>query len=465
MRLRPRAGLFLCALSSLACAGGSSGAGAGAGGGNADRQALVGLIDSIVSQPISDGKAAGAAIMVVKGNDTIAYQGFGKADLEWDVPMHHDAVFEIGSVTKQFTGAAIMQLVEQGKVDLDADVSAYIDFPTKGRKIPVRRLLDHTSGIRGYTETPSLRARFRDDLPPDSILALVAKEPFDFEPGEQEIYNNSAFFLAGRIIEKVSGLTYADYLKQNLFDKVGMDRTSYCSVTKVVKQRAHGYEPDSAGLNVKGYISHSWPYAAGSLCSTVGDLLKWNRALHAGQVLGPEAYAELIRPGTLNDGTTLRYAKGLALTDLAGRRAIWHDGGINGFISLNRYLPDDSLHVIVLWNSANEGLDVGEAIIEAVLGKKTAEGQAFEGDLGQFAGEWKGIGRGQPMEMTVAVDSAGNLTTQMKGSKELDTLRHVGGDEFHVGQTRAILKFDRTNGVPSRLRFDMGYAYLLLTRN
>ena len=103
------------------------------------------------------------------------------------------------------------------------------------------------------------------------------------------------------VIEKVSGMTYADYLKQNFFDKLGMDRTSYCSVTKVVKQRAHGYEPDSAGLNVKGYISHSWPYAAGSLCSSVGDLLKWNRALHGGQVLGPDALvakarADLVHP-------------------------------------------------------------------------------------------------------------------------------------------------------------------------
>ena len=120
--------------------------------------------------------------------------------------------------------------------------------------------------------------------------------------------------------------------------------------------------------------------------------------------------------------------------------------------------------MIVLWNSANEGLDVGEAIIEAVLGKKTAEGQKFEGDLAQFAGEWQGIGRGEQMEMTVAVDSAGNLTSQMKGSKDLDTLRYVGGDEFHIGQTRAILKFDRTDGSPNRLRFDMGYAYLFLTR-
>lgn len=465
MRLRLPAVLSLFALTSLACTGAVSiGGGGSPGSGRTDRNALVSLIDSIVSQPITDGKAAGAALMVVKGNDTIAYQSFGKADLEWDVPMSLEAVFEVGSITKQFTGAAVMHLVEQGKVDLDADITKYIDYPTKGRKITVRQLLDHTSGIRGYTETPSLRGRFREDLPPDSILALVAKEPFDFEPGTMEVYNNSAFFLAGRIVEKVSGLSYADYLQQNFFDKLGMTRTSYCSVSKIVKQRAHGYEPDSAGLTVKGYISHSWPYAAGSLCSTVGDLLAWNRALHGGQVLGPEAYAEMIRPGTLNDGTVLRYAKGLALNDLTGRRAIWHDGGINGFVSMNRYLPDDSLHVILLWNTANEGLDLAEAIIEAVLGEPPVEAKPFEGDLAQFAGTWQGIGRGQPLEITVAVDSAGQLTAQMKGAKDVDTLRYVQGDEFHVGQTRAIFTFDRTNGAPSRLRFDMGYAYAFLTR-
>lgn len=464
MRLRLPAGLSLFALTTLACAGGTSGGAGAPAGGDTDRTALVSTIDSIVSKPITEGKAAGAALLVVKGNDTIAYQGFGKADLEWDIPMPLDAVFEIGSITKQFTAAAVMQLVEQGKVDLDADVTKYVNYPTKGRKIAVRHLLDHTSGIRGYTETPSLRARFREDLPPDSILALVAKEPYDFEPGTMEVYNNSAFFLAGRLIEKVSGMSYADYVQKNLFDKAGMTRTSYCSVTKVVKERARGYEPDSAGLNVKGYISHSWPYAAGSICSTTGDLLKWNRALHGGQILGAEAFAELIKPSELADGTKLRYAKGLALADLAGRRAIWHDGGINGFISMNRYLPDDSLSVILLWNSANEGLDVAEDIIEAVLGKKPADEKKFEGDLSQFTGTWTGTGRGEPMELTIAADSAGHLTAQMKGSKNVDTLRYAGGDEFHIGQTKAILTFDRANGKPNRLRFDMAYAYLFLVR-
>lgn len=422
---------------------------------------MVAKIDSIVNAPIAAGKAAGAALAIVKGNDTIAYKAYGKADLEWDIPMRPDAIFEIGSVTKQFTAAALLQLVEQGKVDFDADFTTYLPgYPTGGRKIPVRRLLNHTSGIRGYTETPALRNRFREDLVGDTIIALVSREPFDFEPGAQEVYNNSAFFLAGRIVEKVSGMTYADYLEKNLFDKVGMPSTSYCSNSAIVKRRARGYDADSAGLVNKGFISHSWPYAAGSLCSTVGDLVAWNRALHSGKVIGEAAFAQLVAPGELADGTKLRYASGLAVSDLAGHRAIWHDGGINGFISLNRYLPDDSLHVVLLWNSANEGLDVGEELVEAVLGRKTSADAKLD-DARAYAGEWKGTGRGQPMELTIA-DVGGTLTMQAKGAPKPDTLHYLGEDRFQSKGT--LLTFERTNGTPSRLRFDGAYIYVYLTR-
>ncbi|MBC7897939.1 MAG: beta-lactamase family protein [Cytophagaceae bacterium] len=447
-------------LATLACSGGNEGGAPRTG--DATRQAMVAKIDSIVNAPIAAGKAAGAALAIVRGNDTIAFKAYGKADLEWDVPMTADAVFEIGSVTKQFTAAAIMQLVEQGKVDLDADFTTYLPgYATGGRKIPVRRLLNHTSGIRGYTETPSLTRRFREDLAGDTILTLVAKEPFDFEPGAQEVYNNSAFFIAGRIVEKVSGMSYADYLKKNLFDKAGMPRTSYCNNAAIVKGRAHGYDADSAGLVNKSYISHSWPYAAGSLCSTVGDLVAWNRALHSGTIIGAPAFAQLITPGELTDGTKLRYASGLALSDLAGHRAIWHDGGINGFISLNRYLPDDSLHVVLLWNSANQGLDVGEALVAAVLGTKAAPAATLD-DAKAYAGEWKGTGRGQPMELTIAADSAGTVTMLPKGAPKPDTLHYLGDDRFQSGGTQ--LTFERTNGIPSRLRFDGAYIYVLLTR-
>ncbi len=459
MRIDARSLALPALIAILGCSGGGD-AGAPRPS-DASRQAMVARIDSIVNAPIAAGKAAGAALAIVRGNDTIAFKGYGKADLEWDLPMTTDAVFEIGSVTKQFTAAALMQLVEQGKVDLDADFTTYLPgYPTGGRRIAVSRLLNHTSGIRGYTETPALTRRFREDLVGDTIIALFAKEPFDFEPGAQEVYNNSAFFLAGRIIEKVSGMSYADYLKRNLFDKVGMPGTSYCSNTAIVKHRARGYEPDSAGLVNRNYISHSWPYAAGSLCSTVGDLVAWNRALHGGQVVGEAAFARMIAPGELADGTKLRYASGLAISDIAGRRAIWHDGGINGFISLNRYLPDDSLHIVLLWNSANQGLDLGGELVEAVLGASAPAAAKLE-NPGEYTGEWKGTGRGETMELTIA-EAGGTLTMQPEGAPKPDTLLYLGDDRFQSGGT--LLTFERTNGTPGRLRFDAAYLYVDLTR-
>jgi len=428
-----------------------------------ERAALIARIDSIVNVPIASGKIAGASVAVVKGQDTILIKGYGKADLEFDVPTPQDAIYEIGSVTKQFTAAAVMLLVEQGKVSLDDDITKYFPgYNSQGNKIPVRRLLDHTSGIKGYTEIPEFRRMMLVDAPRDTLVGIFSKKPFDFKTGEEEIYNNSAFFLAGLLIEKVSGKSYADFVKENLFDKAGMTNSRYCSETAIVKNRAHGYDAaDTMGTLIRArYLNHLWPFAAGSICSTVRDLVKWNHALHGGQILKPESYAELIAPGTLNDGTKLRYAKGLALVPLAGHRAIWHDGGINGFISLNRYLPDDTLSVVVLWNSTGQGLDVGEPIIEAVLGKAPDDTRPIEGDINDYAGTYKGHGRGSNMNVVMAVD--GTVLTMKDGPGKPDTLRYVGNDTFREGGT--LLTFERKNGKPSRIRVDAGYGYTFLNK-
>lgn len=431
--------------------------------GSPERQAMLAKIDSIVNARITSGKAAGASVAVVRGSDTLVMRGYGMADLEFEVPTPPDAVYEIGSVTKQFTAVAIMQLVEQGKLSLDDDLTKYLpDYPTRGTRIPVRRLLDHTSGIKGYTEMPEFGRLMIQKLPKDTLVKLFSKAPTDFAPGEAEVYNNSAYFLAGLIIEKVSGMSYADYVQKNLFDRAGMPNSRYCSEREIVKRRANGYDPaDSTGRLVRAaYLDHTWPYAAGSLCSTVGDLVKWNQALHGGRVLSPEAYGELIKPDTLNDGTLLRYAKGLALVPLAGRPAIWHDGGINGFISLNRYLPQDSLSVVVLWNSTGEDLDVGEDIIEAVLGPAPSRAAEFTGSLDEYAGTWKGTGRGRPLEIVLAADS-GRLTMK-QGRGKPEALTFVGDDTWERGGT--VLKFERRNGQLSRLRFDAGYLYAYASR-
>ncbi len=456
--LTTAAGVLLAACANSAPSGGGSAA-------SPERAALVARIDSIVNVPIAAGKVAGASVAVVKGQDTILVKGYGKVDLEFDVATPEDAIYEIGSVTKQFTAAAIVLLAEQGKLSLDDDITKYLPgYHTQGNRIPVRRLLDHTSGIKGYTELPEFGRMMLVEAPRDSLVGIFSKKPFDFKTGEEEIYNNSAYFLAGLIIEKVSGKSYADFVKENLFAKAGMTNSRYCSESEIVKNRAHGYDAaDTLGTLVRArYLNHLWPYAAGSLCSTVRDQVKWNHALHTGQVLSPASYAELIAPSTLNDGTKLRYAKGLALVPLAGRRAIWHDGGINGFISLNRYLPDDTLSVVVLWNSTGEDLDVGEAIIEAVLGKAADDTRPVEGDINDYAGTYKGNGRGRPMEVVMAVEGTA-LTMKDGGPGKPDTLRYIGNDTFRNGNT--LLTFDRTGGKPSRLRVDGGYGYNRLKKS
>ena len=445
---------------------GTGGAGVRPPGSDPTRAALVAKIDSIISAPISSGKLAGASIAVVKGRDTIAVRGFGRANLELDVPTPARASYEIGSVTKQFTGAAIMQLVEQGKLSLADDVKKYLpEFNAQGRAISIRRLLDHTSGIKGYTEIPEFGPLAARRLPKDTLLKLIGKKPFDFEPGEEEIYNNSAFFLAGLVIEKVSGMSYEDYVEKNLFAKAGMPDSHYCSEVEVHKGKATGYDSDSTGPVQKGAMSHVWPYAAGSLCASAIDLVAWNEALHqSGQILGPQAYQEFVNPGKLNDGTTLGYAMGIAVYNRLGRRSLHHGGGIPGFVSENLYFPDDSLSVVVLYNTAGPASpdDAAEAIAEAVLGKAPDLSKPTEGDLNRFAGTYQGRGRGEPTKLTIAADG-GKLTAQASFlGDSAKTLTYIGDNTFTQGYARLIFNSagDKVTGV----RIDAGYGNSPLKR-
>lgn len=454
----------ISALLAAAGCGGTVGGAPAVGAAGGAREALVATIDSIVSAPITAGKVAGASIAVVKGGDTIAVQGFGKASLELDVPTPPHAIYQIGSVTKQFTAAAIMQLVEQGKIKLDDDFTKYLpDYDTHGRKITVGQLLNHTSGIKGYTEIPEFRLLGIQHLPKDTLLKIIQKKPFDFEPGQEEIYNNTAFFLAGLIIEKVSGMSYAEYVQKNLFDRAGMKDAHYCSERAIHPRDVDGYDTDSTGLIKKGYIDHTWPYAAGSLCSSAIDLVAWNQALHGGKILGPEAYQEYIKPGQLSDGTQLRYAKGLAVSPVLGHRALHHGGGINGFLSENIYFPDDSLSVVVLFNTAGPASpdDAARAIAEAVLGKPADDTKAYDGDLAQFAGTYVGTGRGRPTDLTISIDS-GKLMAKMPFSDSLRALSYYGDDTF--GREDLRLTFLHQGGKVTGANLDVAYGFNRLKR-
>lgn len=426
----------------------------------------VKVMDSIANSPVVEGRVAGIAVAVVKGSDTLLMKGYGKADLAWDIPMPTDAVFEIGSVTKQFTAAAILQLRDQGKLDLDADITKYLpDYPTQGHRIPVRRLLDHTSGIRGYTEMESFRDLMTRDLPRDSLVARFAAEPFDFTPGEALIYNNSAYFLLGLIVEKASGMPYDEYVEKNLFAKLGMDRSSYCSNNEVVPRRARGYTLSGDGLVGAPYIDHTWPYAAGSLCSSVGDMVTWLRALHGGKVLPVASYEEMITPGKLHDGTQVRYAMGLSRTpDPRGRAAIHHGGGIFGFVSDTRYYPDEDLYVVVLVNTTGNlsPAAIANEMVDVLLPSVPVKRNAFVGDVAPLVGSYTGPARGRPM--TVKVTATGNGLTAAMNDGNAAPLVWVEGWTFMIGGQLITFHRNADSGPASVVRIDSGGGHYVLRR-
>ncbi len=456
-----RAGRLLAGVSLIATALPLAGAQAQNGG----RAALATAIDSIANAFLAGGKGAGLSVAVVKGRDTLALKGYGKADLELDTPTPARAVYEIGSVTKQFTAVALLMLRNEGKLSLDDDFTKYLpDYPTGGRRITVRQLLNHTSGIKGYTELKQFGPMMVRDLPKDSLVALFAKEPFNFEPGEREIYNNSAYFLAGLIIEKLSGKSYADFVHARMFEPLGMKDSYYCSESRIIKGKVKGYDMGPNGLQKQGFLRHVYPYAAGSLCASAADLVTWNRALHGGKVLPASSYQELIAPQSLNDGTRLRYGLGIAMHDLNGHRVIEHGGGINGFLSASYFFPDDDAVIVVLSNSTGLPADpVVAAIADRVLGKKALATQPYTGSLAELAGTYAGVGRGMDLTIKVAPDGNKLTATVMAGpNPKPGELRYVGNDTWALEGQR--LTFARAGGSVTRLKVDMVYGFSILDR-
>ena len=447
---------------------------AGVGYGNPDHAALVATIDEIMMAPVREGRIAGGSVAVVHRGETVAIRGYGWGNLELRAPTPENAVYEIGSITKQFTSVGLLQMQEQGLVDLDAAMATYLpDFPTQGNRITVRELLDHTSGIPGYTEMEEVLPYFVRRVPRDSLLALMAAHPFDFPTGEHQIYNNSAFYLAGMVLEEASGLSYEDYVEQQIFAPLGMDRSHYCSETEIHEGKVAGYNAGPDGLQHKGFLVHNIPFAGGSLCASAGDLATWLGALHGGDVLTDDAYRQLIEPGDLNDGTKLRYALGIALNDIMGQRAIHHGGGIHGFLSESIYLPDEDLAIVVLVNTAAApapSAALALQIIEGMVGEATPEPLTFEGDLAWFEGTYGGpVIAGQAVFRIAADGDVLTATRLMQADREIPedrqqarNLEYRGGTTFTMGG--AILTFEGEGDAASMLRYDIGSGYTRMQR-
>ncbi|WP_412068959.1 serine hydrolase [Rubrivirga sp. IMCC43871] len=278
------------------------------------------------------------SVLVSDGGEVVWSGGVGLANAEWAVPNAADTRFRVGSVTKQFTAALILQLMEAGAIDLHAPVSTYVPEVPVDARITTHHLLAHTSGLHSYTALPDFGTFQRDPHTPAELMALTAGMPLDFEPGESWSYSNSGYILLGMIVEAVTGETYADALQSRLLDPLGMTASTYDDGVTVYARAASGYSRGTLGLRQTSYLDTSVPYAAGMLLASVEDLKTWSDALFAGDVFESAETLALMNtrhaeiPGLDQDGG---YGYGVFVGNLevGGRMVpiVQHGGGINGF--------------------------------------------------------------------------------------------------------------------------------------
>jgi CubicO group peptidase (beta-lactamase class C family) len=430
-------------------------------------RALVQRLDSIAGAGVLEKRSVGITAAVFKGNDTLLLKAYGKADVEGDVPMTVDTIIPIGSTTKQFTAAAILQLRDQGKLSLDDDITKWLpDFETRGNKVTLRHLLGHTSGVTNLTEMQELRAMqlFRNPTATrDDVYKVINRYPFQFPTGTMEIYSNTNFWLLGLVIEKASGMTYEDYIEKKIFEPLGMKRSMYCNNSENVPRRAYGYGMRSGMPRRAADIVHTGTYAGGAICSTAEDMNTWLQALHGGKVLPPRSYAEMITPARLNDGTALRYSMGLSVgEDSRGLRYIGHNGGGFGFSSEARWYPGAKLAVVVLTNSEPDTITVVTGDLAAAVLPVPRPAGPFTGDASLLVGKYRGPGRGTDMVIEVTQTPQG-IAFSFDGTAA-GPLPWVESWTFRRGDSLLTFRRSSTSGPATGLRFDTAGDHFVLKR-
>jgi D-alanyl-D-alanine carboxypeptidase len=309
-------------------------------------------VDEYVRAEMKEFQLPGVAVAVTRAGAVVKVAGYGLADVENEVPVTPQTVFQIQSVTKQFVAAAIMLLVEEGKVDLDAKVSTYLqESPESWRQITIRHLLSQTSGIKDFINEPT--ASLRLEVSDDDVLKATAARPLNFQPGERYAYSNSNYHVLAMIIRRVSGEFYGMFLQKRVFQPLGMTQTRTMSWSKIISHRASGYLRQGKELRNGQFIAESiLSYGGGGLLSTADDMAKWDLALRGETLLPHSRLEQMWTPTRLNDGTLSLYGFGWGIGGQPPHRFVTHSGGhVTGFTSaIVRYFEDD-LSVIVLVNA------------------------------------------------------------------------------------------------------------------
>ena len=407
--------------------------------------------------------APGAAVLVKWRGEVVLRRGYGMAQMDLGIPVAPEQVFEIGSVTKQFTASLVLRLAEQGKLALSDPITKF--FPQMsfgGATVTLEQLLSHTSGVPNYTDMPEWIPRWREDMSRETLFALFEDKPLDFPPGTLWNYSNSGFILLGGVIEKVTGKSYEEVVESELFAPLGMKSSRYGHQEEIVRGRVAGYVKGPEGWANAPYLSLTQPFSAGSLMSTVDDLARWSDALERGKVISPASRDRMFTSGVLRggdqDGIATRYGLGNAMTEVAGRPTHEHGGGIHGFTCDLLRVPADDLLVVILSNNPMQDVHelahrVAESILgvphkatPAALGLSAAELDAYVGVY--LVPERSGVRR--------IVSRDGETLRLQRTGGDLHPLLAVGPDAFEIADGTAIRFARGADGKVTALLVDQG---------
>lgn len=324
------------------------------------REALKSKLDRELVDYIDLGKGPGISA-AVSINGSLVYSGqAGFSDLELGTRVSKDSVFRIGSITKQFTAAAILKLQELKRLNTNDSILDHLqEAPSSWRTVKISNLLNHTSGIENYSEIPDDIDSMDGSVSHKYIINRVRNKILLFNPGEKWSYSNTNFYLLGMIIERASGKSYDSFLMDELLGGLAPHNISYCYTDRLIANRVSGYAK-AQGTNTNdlwinsAFINMLTPFSAGALCATAEDLVRWNLALSSGNIISPESYASMITNRKLNDGSPTNYGYGVGVLEGEDGVRIFHEGGIPGFRSSLVYYPEMKVCIAILINDESE---------------------------------------------------------------------------------------------------------------
>lgn len=414
--------------------------------------------EALLEQSYPDAKAPGVAVLVARGDEVVYRGARGAASIELGLPLSPDQVFRLGSVTKQFAAAGVLKLAEDGRLSLDDTLAKFVPGYPGGDKITVRMLLNHTSGIKSYTDIPGMmEGPIQKTVSTAQLIDTFKNEKPDFAPGEGWKYNNSGYVLVGAVIEAASGMPWHAWLKKSFFDPLGMQHTGYGDeAVAVIPGHVMGYTLKNEQWAVAMYLSMTQPHAAGALVSTVDDLLRWNRALHEGKVLKADSYRQMITP--VGKATDEHYGFGISHEAFRGTDMLQHGGGIFGFSTYLLYLPVEDLTVAVLYNADSgrpPGIGTGtlaRMLAAQAIGKPYPQKKAIAIDAATLE-EYEGVYRIDKEAARVLRVVDGKLTSQRTGGSAY-ALIPIAKDVFLFDEGLSRMAFARdAAGAISAMRF------------